>query len=84
MVAALINMMNVFNSFPIIWEMTRGGPGYETITTTVFMYNLKESYIGESAALSIVNFALILVVVLLYLRLKQLGPEEALTWPPRP
>ena len=48
--------MNVFNSFPIIWEMTRGGPGYETNTTTVFMYNLKESFIGEAAAMSIVNF----------------------------
>ena len=40
-VAVVINLMNVFNSFPIIWEMTRGGPGYETNTTTVFMYNLK-------------------------------------------
>src|SRR5579875_1080254 len=27
-VAALINVINVFNSFPIIWEMTRGGPGH--------------------------------------------------------
>ena len=30
LVAALINIINVFNSFPIIWEMTRGGPGHET------------------------------------------------------
>ncbi len=49
-VAAVINLMNVFNSFPIIWEMTRGGPGYETNTTTVFMYNLKESFVGQAAA----------------------------------
>ena len=55
-VAAVINLMNVFNSFPIIWEMTRGGPGYETNTTTVFMYNLKESFVGQAAAMSIVNF----------------------------
>ncbi len=52
LVALVINVMNVFNSFPIIWEMTRGGPGYQTNTTTVFMYNLKESFIGESAAMS--------------------------------
>jgi multiple sugar transport system permease protein len=69
LVAVVINIMNVFNSFPIIWEMTRGGPGYATNTTTVFMYNLKQSYIGEAAALSIVNFALILVIIVLYLRL---------------
>ena len=72
-VAAVINLMNVFNSFPIIWEMTRGGPGYETNTTTVFMYNLKESFIGEAAAMSIVNFLLIIVIVLIYLRISNWG-----------
>jgi multiple sugar transport system permease protein len=77
LVAVVINIMNVFNSFPIIWEMTRGGPGYATNTTTVFMYNLKESYIGEAAALSIVNFVLILVIVLLYLRLNNWNRAEA-------
>jgi multiple sugar transport system permease protein len=77
LVAVVINIMNVFNSFPIIWEMTRGGPGYATNTTTVFMYNLKESYIGEAAALSIVNFTLIIVVVLLYLRLNNWNRPEA-------
>jgi multiple sugar transport system permease protein len=63
-VAVIINLINVFNSFPIIWEMTRGGPGYETNTTTVFMYNLKESYIGEAAAMSIVNFVVATIPVL--------------------
>ncbi len=67
-VALLINVMNVFNSFPIIWEMTRGGPGHQTSTTTTFMYQLKQSYIGESAAMSVVNFALVLLIVLVYLR----------------
>ncbi len=76
-VAVVINLMNVFNSFPIIWEMTRGGPGYETNTTTVFMYNLKESYIGEAAAMSIVNFSLIIVIVLVYLRISRWGRAEA-------
>lgn len=68
LVATLINVINVFNSFPIIWEMTRGGPGYETATTTVFMFMLKQSYIGESASMSVINFGLIIVVVLLFLR----------------
>ena len=68
LVAALINVINVFNSFPIIWEMTRGGPGHDTSTTTTFMYQLKQSYIGESASLSVINFALVILVVLLFLR----------------
>jgi multiple sugar transport system permease protein len=67
-VAALINVINVFNSFPIIWEMTRGGPGYETATSTLFMYQLKQSYLGESAAMSVINFGLVVLLVLLFLR----------------
>jgi len=68
LVAALINVINVFNSFPIIWEMTRGGPGHETSTTTVFMFQLKQAYIGESAAMSVINFALVIIIVLAFLR----------------
>jgi multiple sugar transport system permease protein len=67
-VAALINVINVFNNFPIIWEMTRGGPGYETATTTLFMYQLKQSYLGESAAMSVINFGLVILLVLVFLR----------------
>ncbi|HEY7015691.1 MAG TPA: sugar ABC transporter permease [Streptosporangiaceae bacterium] len=77
LVALLINVMNVFNSFPIIWEMTRGGPGYQTNTTTVFMYNLKQSFIGQAAAMSIVNFTLIIVIVLFFLRVSRFGRREA-------
>ena len=40
LVATLINVINVFNSFPIIWEMTKGGPGYQTATSTIYMVNL--------------------------------------------
>ena len=66
-VALLINVINAFNSFPIIWEMTRGGPGHRTSTTTTFMYQLKQSYIGESAAMSVFNFILVIGVVAVYL-----------------
>jgi multiple sugar transport system permease protein len=76
-VALLINVMNVFNSFPIIWEMTRGGPGHQTSTTTTFMYQLKESYIGESAAMSVVNFGLVVVIVAIYLRVTVWNKEPA-------
>jgi multiple sugar transport system permease protein len=76
-VALLINVMNVFNSFPIIWEMTRGGPGHRTSTTTTFMYQLKQSYIGESAAMSVVNFGMVVIIVLIYLRVTVWGKDEA-------
>ncbi|HEY6789871.1 MAG TPA: sugar ABC transporter permease [Trebonia sp.] len=66
-VATLINVINVFNSFPIIWEMTRGGPGYETATSTIYMIELKQGDVGEAAAMSAINFLLIIVIVLVYL-----------------
>jgi multiple sugar transport system permease protein len=76
LVAAVINVMNVFNSFPIIWEMTRGGPGYDTSTTTVFMWILKRQNIGESAALSVVNFLLLIVIVLAFLKVSKWNSED--------
>jgi multiple sugar transport system permease protein len=77
LVALVINLMNVFNSFPILWEMTRGGPGYETSTTTVFMYDLKGTFVGQAAAMSIVNFALVVVIILVFLRLNRWNRQEA-------
>jgi multiple sugar transport system permease protein len=66
-VATLINIMNVFNNFPIIWSMTHGQPGYSTATTTVFMYILKGSDIGESAAMSVINFGIVALFTAIFL-----------------
>ena len=66
-VATLINVINVFNSFPIIWEMTRGGPGYQTATSTIYMVDLKQGNVGESASMSTINFLLVIVIVVVYL-----------------
>ena len=74
-VATLINVMNVFNSFPIIWAMTHGQPGYSTTTTTVFMYILKGKDLGESAAMSVVNFGLVVIIVGLFLKISRWKAE---------
>ena len=70
LVASIINMINVFNSFPIIWAMTGGGPGFQTDTTTTFMYKLAFRFqdIGQSAAMAVVNLGVIFIFVMLYLR----------------
>jgi multiple sugar transport system permease protein len=67
LVATLINVINVFNSFPIIWEMTGGGPGYQTATSTIYMVDLKQGDVGQSASMSVINFLLVIVIVLIYL-----------------
>ncbi|ALO12151.1 Binding-protein-dependent transport systems inner membrane component [Streptomyces venezuelae] len=76
LVGMVINLINVFNSFPIIWSMTRGGPDSDTATTTVFMYQLKNADIGQSAAMSVVNFALVVVMVVLFLKASRWNQEE--------
>ncbi|MFD5432674.1 carbohydrate ABC transporter permease [Kitasatospora sp. NPDC127067] len=77
LVGVVINLINVFNSFPVIWAMTRGGPSSDTATTTVFMYQVKSTDIGESAAVSVVNFALVVLMVLAFLKVSRWNGEES-------
>ncbi|WP_441247745.1 carbohydrate ABC transporter permease [Kitasatospora sp. McL0602] len=76
LVGVVINLINVFNSFPVIWGMTQGGPSSDTATTTVFMYQLKDTDIGESAAMSVLNFALVVIMVLLFLKVSRWNEED--------
>jgi multiple sugar transport system permease protein len=77
LIGVVINLMNVFNSFPIIWEMTNGGPGYQTSTSTIFMYDLKNTFVGQSAAMSVINFAIVVVIVAAFIRLNRRTLQEA-------
>jgi len=73
LVATVINSVYVFNSFPIIWVMTQGGPGYETDNTTTFAYKVafRDQDIGQSASLAVGNFMVILVLVMIFLKLSK-------------
>ena len=55
----MLNVIYVFNSFPIIWIMTQGGPGRDTDTTVTMVYKLafRDHAIDEAAALSVLNVA---------------------------
>jgi multiple sugar transport system permease protein len=68
LVAVVLNVIYVFNSFPIIWIMTQGGPGRDTDTTVTMVYKLafRDHAIDEAAALSVLNVCALVVVVLLY------------------
>lgn len=70
LVALVINLINVFNNFPVIWVMTQGGPGNSTDVTTTFMYKLafRMQEMGQSAALATFNFVIIFMFILLFLR----------------
>jgi multiple sugar transport system permease protein len=68
LVGVVLNVIYVFNSFPIIWIMTQGGPGRETDTTVTLVYKLafRDRAIDEAAALSVLNVVALLVVVGVY------------------
>jgi len=70
-VAALINIINVFNSLPILKVMTGSLPGYDadTVMTMIFKYIQVQNKIDVASALSVVNFAIVLLVVAVYLRI---------------
>jgi multiple sugar transport system permease protein len=67
--ATLINVINVFNSLPILKLMTGSIPGYSADTTTTLVFKILQGdrNIGVASALSVVNFAIVLVVIALYL-----------------
>ena len=68
LVAVVLNVIYVFNSFPIIWIMTQGGPGRDTDTTVTMVYKLafRDHAIDEAAALSVLNVGALVVVVVAY------------------
>ena len=73
LIGMVINLINVFNSFPIIWVMTTGGPGYSTDTTTTLAYKIsfRNADIGQSAAMATINFGIILLFIVLFLKVSR-------------
>ncbi len=71
-IAVVLNVIHVFNSFPIIWVMTEGGPDNATHILVTYLYQLG-FYLGrpgEAAAVSLVMLAIVFTFVALYLRLQ--------------
>ncbi|MFE9654409.1 carbohydrate ABC transporter permease [Micromonospora sp. NPDC006431] len=68
-VAVLINIINVFNSLPILRTMTGSIPGYDadTTTTLIFKYVQQDRQVDLASALSVVNFLIVLAVIGIYL-----------------
>jgi multiple sugar transport system permease protein len=73
MVASVLNIIYVFNSFPIVYTLNDRNPGYTHDTTITFMYKLafksSEHSVGMSAAAGVFNVVMIALVVVVYLRI---------------
>jgi multiple sugar transport system permease protein len=70
-IAVVLNAIYVFNSFPIIWVMTQGGPANSTEILVTHLYRLafRIGKLGEASAVSLVMLAILLVFTILYVRL---------------
>ena len=81
LVAVVLNMIYVFNSFPIIWTLNDRNPGLSHDTTITFMYKIAfksaERDVGVGAAMSVANVLIILVAVMVYLRTVRWRGEES-------
>ena len=79
LVAAVLNLIYVFNSFPIVWTLNDRNPGMAHDTMITYMYKIafKSALrdVGLAAALGVVNVGLILLAVLAYLRVSRWREE---------
>ncbi|HTU53148.1 MAG TPA: sugar ABC transporter permease [Acetobacteraceae bacterium] len=72
-IAVVLNMIYVFNSFPIIWVMTQGGPDNSTqiLVTYLYMLAFQIGRPGVAAAVSVAMLAIVFAITLVYLRLEE-------------
>ena len=68
-VATVLNIIYVFNSFPIVWTITKGDPASKTDTLVTYLYKLAflNSKQGEAAAVSVIGFMILLVCASVYM-----------------
>jgi multiple sugar transport system permease protein len=70
-IAVVLNTIYVFNSFPIIWATTQGGPANSTDILVTYLYKLAFRFgrVSEAAVLSLIMFGLLLIFTVIYVRL---------------
>ena len=68
-VSTVLNIIYVFNSFPIIWTMTKGDPANKTDTLVTYLYKLAfyNGKQGEAAAVSLIGFCILLACASVYM-----------------
>jgi len=67
-IAVVLNVIYVFNSFPIIWILTEGGPSNSTDILPTYLYKMAFQFgeIGLAAAVSIIMLSILLGFTFVY------------------
>lgn len=69
-VTTLLNVIYVFNSFPIIWILTQGGPSFKTDILVTYLYKQAFEYsnFGGASAMAVITFVILVVIASLFQR----------------
>ena len=78
-VSTVLNIIYVFNSFPIVYTMTRGAPANKTDTmiTWLYMLNFYDKEKGPATALSVIGFTILCICAGIYMLGVMRKEEEA-------
>ena len=62
-VSTVLNIIYVFNSFPIVWTISKGAPANQTHTLVTYLYYLSfsEGKAGHAAAVSVIGFIILAI-----------------------
>ncbi len=78
-IAIVLNVIYVFNSLPIIWVMTEGGPANGTDILVTYLYKLAFRFgqLGKASAISLIMFFVLLVFTMVYVALLTRNETDA-------
>lgn len=78
-VSTVLNIIYVFNSFPIVYTMTKGAPANKTDTmiTYLFMLNFYDRKKGPATALSVIGFIILCICAGIYMMTVMRKEDEA-------
>ncbi len=78
-VSTVLNIIYVFNSFPIVWTISKGAPADKTHTLVTYLYQLSfaDGKSGHAAAVSVIGFVILAFCASIYMILSLRGEEES-------
>jgi multiple sugar transport system permease protein len=78
-IAIVLNVIYVFNSLPLIWVMTEGGPANGTDILVTYLYKLAFRFgqLGKASAISLIMFGVLMLFTIIYVLLVMRGDKTA-------
>ena len=77
-VSTVLNIIYVFNSFPLVYTITKGAPANKTDTmvTLLYMRAFYDQQKGPATAMSVIGFVILCIVAGVYMIMSMRGEED--------